>query len=119
MPLSFFYLAQIARESGRLDEAVKALRQAVALDPDNTEAVALLGASLTQSGQAAEASRMLETDQRTHDPDVEVLTSHALAFATMGRSKDALATLARARELDSSNAMLFVSTATVLLMAGD
>ena len=37
----------------------------------------------------------------------------------MGRSKDALATLARARELDSSNAMLFVSTATVLLMAGD
>ena len=119
MPLSFLYLAQIERESGRLDEAVKALRQVVALDPDNTEAVALLGASLTQSGQAAEASRMLETYERTHEADVEVLTSHALAFATMGRSKDALATLARARELDSSNAMLFVSTATVLLMAGD
>ena len=36
MPLSFFYLAQIERERGNLDEAVKALRQAVALDPDNS-----------------------------------------------------------------------------------
>jgi arylsulfatase A-like enzyme/Flp pilus assembly protein TadD len=119
MPLSFVYLAQIERERGNLVEAVKALRQAVALDPNDTAAVALLGASLTQAGQPAEAVAMLETYARNHDPDVEVFTSYALALARIGRSKDALGILARARELDPSNAMLLVNTATVLLMAGD
>ena len=60
MPLSFFYLAHIERERGNLKEAVDALRKAVALAPDNAEAVALLGAYLTQAGQAAEAAAMLE-----------------------------------------------------------
>jgi Flp pilus assembly protein TadD len=119
MPLSYFYLAQIARETGDLKEAVEALRLAVALTPDNAEAVALLGASLTQAGQAAEAAALLERYERYHDPDVEVLTSHALALARLGRTKDALAILTRARELDPSNAMLAVNVATVLLMGGD
>ena len=119
MPLSFFYLAHIERERGNLKEAVDALRKAVALAPDNAEAVALLGAYLTQAGQAAEAAAMLERYERSHDPDVEVLTAHALALGKVGRTKDALATLTRARELDPSNAMLLVDTATVMLMAGD
>ena len=119
MPLSFFYLAQIERDRGNLDEAVKALRQVLALEPNNNEAVALLGASLTQAGQAAEAAALLEAYARAHEPDVEVLTSQAHALARSGRTKDALATLARARELDSSNAMVLVHTATVLLMTGD
>jgi tetratricopeptide (TPR) repeat protein len=119
MPLSFIYLAQIERDRGNLDEAVKALRTVIALEPGNTEAAALLGASLTQAGRPEEASAMLEAYARTREPDVEVLTAHAHALARSGRSREALAALARARELDSSNAMLLVHTATVLLMAGD
>jgi arylsulfatase A-like enzyme/Flp pilus assembly protein TadD len=119
MPLSFFYLAQIERERDNLDEAVKALRQVVALEPNNSEAVALLGASLTQAGRAAEASALLEAYAQTHEPDVEVLTAHAHALARVGRTKDAVATLARARDLDSSNAMLLVHRGTVLMIAGD
>jgi choline-sulfatase len=119
MPLSFLYLGQIAREAGDLNEAIDALRKAVALAPDNAESAALLGASLTQAGQAAEASAILEQYERKHDPDVEVLSTHALALARMGRAKDALATLTRARDLDSSNAMLAVTAGTVNLMAGD
>lgn len=119
MPLSFFYLGQIERERDNLEEAVKALRQVLELEPNNSEAVALLGASLTQAGKPAEASAMLEAYARTHEPDVEVLTSQAHALARIGRTKDALAALARARELDSSNAMLLVHSGTVLMMAGD
>jgi Flp pilus assembly protein TadD len=119
MPLSFLYLAHIERDRGNLGEAVNALRQAVALQPDNTEAVALLGAYLTQAGQASEAAALLEAYQRNHEPDVDLLTAHAMALARIGRSQDALATLARARDVDSSNAALLVHSATVLLMAGD
>jgi arylsulfatase A-like enzyme/Flp pilus assembly protein TadD len=119
MPLSFLYLAQIERERGQLDSAVEALRKAVALASENAEMVALLGAYLTQAGKAVEATAALERYERNHEPDVEVLTSHALALAKLGRSKDALAVLGRARDLDPSNAMLLVNTATVLLMSGN
>jgi arylsulfatase A-like enzyme/Tfp pilus assembly protein PilF len=120
MPVSYMYLAHIERERGRLAAAVDALRRAVALAPDNAEMAALYGAYLTQAGRPAEASAMLEQYEQRHGAgDVEVLTSHALAQATAGRTVDAIATLQRAREVDPSNAMLAVNAGTVRLMAGD
>jgi arylsulfatase A-like enzyme/Tfp pilus assembly protein PilF len=119
MPLSYLYLAHIERERGQLDSGVEALRRAVDLAPDNAEAVALLGAYLTQAGKAAEASVTLERYERNHEPDVEVLTSHGLALAKLGRTQDALAILEQARQLDSSNAMLLVHDATIRLMGSD
>jgi arylsulfatase A-like enzyme/Flp pilus assembly protein TadD len=116
MALSLFYLAHLERESGDLESAVRTLKKAVALAPENTEAVALLGAYLTQAGHASEAVELLD---RVNGDDIEVMTSRALALARLGRSQDALATLARARDLDPSNAQLLTQTGTVQLMAGD
>ena len=57
MPLTLFHLAHLERESGNLEGAIDALRKAVAIVPDNSETVAMLGGYLTQAGRAGEASR--------------------------------------------------------------
>jgi arylsulfatase A-like enzyme/Flp pilus assembly protein TadD len=117
MSVSLLALAHLERERGNLDAAVEALRKAVALDPDDTVAAALLGATLTQAGRAPEAAALLEPYAGRGDPDVDVLVARALALAKLGRTSEALATLARAGEVEPSNAMVLVDAGTVHLMA--
>lgn len=52
-------------------------------------------------------------------PDPEVLRSLALALGRLGRGKEAVATLARARVFDPQNVQLLVDLGTVHLMAGE
>ena len=77
MPLTLFHLAQLERENGNLDGAIDALRKAVAIVPDNSETVAMLGAYLTQAGRPAEAVALLDPFARRENADVEVLTARA------------------------------------------
>ena len=117
MAVSLLHLAHLERESGNLGAAVDALRQALALDPGDTEVASLLGGYLAQAGRAREAADLLEPYAARADPDVQVLVARALALAKLGRPQEALATLARAREADPGNAMLLVDVGTVHLMA--
>jgi tetratricopeptide (TPR) repeat protein len=119
MPVSLLYLAQLEREQGNLGAAVEALRMAVALDPDDTTAVALLGACLTQAGRADQAAELLRPYAQGEAPDLDVLTTRSLALARLGRFPDAFTTLARAREIDPSSAMALLTTGTVHLMNDD
>jgi arylsulfatase A-like enzyme/Tfp pilus assembly protein PilF len=119
MAISLLYLAHLERESGDLNAGVAALRKAVALSPEDTTAAALLGGYLTQAGRPQEATGLLEPYARQPEPDVDVLVAHALALASLGRSQDALASLARARQIVPANAMLLVDVGTVRLMGGD
>jgi arylsulfatase A-like enzyme/Flp pilus assembly protein TadD len=119
MPLTLFHLAQLEKESGNLREGIQALRKAIALVPDNTETVAMLGAFLTQDGQAAEAVALLDPFARGQNADVDVLTARAIALAKLGRFDEALSDLSRAQAQDASNARLLVDTGTIHLMAGD
>lgn len=118
-PLWLLHLALLERESGNLAAGIEALRAAVALDPEDSESVALLGAYLTEAGRAREAADLLDPHARRPDAALEVLTTRALALARLGRTADALDTLATARERDRSNAMTVVEIGTVHLMAGD
>jgi choline-sulfatase len=118
-PLWLLHLALLERESGNLPAGIDALRRVVALSPNDSEALSLLGAYLTEAGRAPEAADLLEAHASRADAALEVLTTRALALARSGRPGDALATLAAARERDPSNAMIVVETATVHLMAGD
>lgn len=119
MPLTLFHLAHLEREGGNLREGIQALRKAVALVPDNTEAAVMLGAYLTQDGQAAEAVELLDPFARGQTADPDVLSARAIALAKLGRFTDALADVSRAREEDPSNGRLLVETGTIHLMAGD
>jgi arylsulfatase A-like enzyme/Flp pilus assembly protein TadD len=119
MALSLLYLAQLEREKGNLQGAVRALERAAALNPADPVSLSLLGAYLTQAGRAREAATLLEPGARRSSPDIEVLGAYALALAKLGRGSESLAALARARETDPSNARILVTEGTVHMMAND
>ena len=118
MPLTLYHLAHLEREKGNLDAAIDALRQAVAIVPDNAETVAMLGAYLTQAGRAPEAIALLDPFARRESVDAEILTSRALALAKVRRFDEAVAALSRASSVDPSNARLLLEMGTIHLLAG-
>ena len=118
MPLTLFHLAQLERENGNLENAIDALRKAIAIAPANVEMVGMLGASLTQAGRPAEAVALLDPFARDEHADLEVLTARAIALAKLRRFDDALASLSRASSEDPSNGRLLLEAGTVHLMAG-
>jgi arylsulfatase A-like enzyme/cytochrome c-type biogenesis protein CcmH/NrfG len=117
MPLAWLELAQLQRETGDVKSAIASLTHAHEIDPSNVQAAALLGASLTQDGRAAEAVATLEPLARTPDADVEILRTLALAKARGGSADEALHLLERARAANSNNPQVFVDEATVDLIA--
>jgi arylsulfatase A-like enzyme/Flp pilus assembly protein TadD len=119
MPLSYLQLAYLERRRGRLDAAVAATRKAVDLRPLDAESVSLHAVYLIEAGRPADALAFLEPYAKNVAPDLDVLTAVGMAQARTGRREEALATFARARQLDPSNAMVLVNAGTVHLMGGD
>jgi Flp pilus assembly protein TadD len=119
MSVSLLHLAHLLRESGDLGAAVEALRKAVALNPEDPTAVALLGAYLTQEGKPVEAVELLGPYARRADADLDVQVAYGIALARRGRRQEALAALGRAHDLAPRNAMVVVDLGTIHLMTGD
>lgn len=117
MPLAWLEVAELQRERGDLQGAIDALRRASDIDPANAQVAALLGASLTQNGRAAEAVTALEPFTQGTDADVEILRTLALAKARTGRTDEALQLLQRAHTAAPDEAQIFVDEATIDLMA--
>jgi arylsulfatase A-like enzyme/Flp pilus assembly protein TadD len=117
MRVAWMTLAQIQRDSGRLDDAIGSLRRAHALGPEDPQTTALLGTYLTERGSAAEAVAVLTPAATGDAADLQVLVALALAQARSGRTGEAVATLERARTSQPANAMLLVNLGTVHLMA--
>ena len=120
MRVALLQLAHLEREAGNLPAAIWALQRALELNPDDSEAASLLGASLTAANRPRDAIELLQpyAARRGADVDVQVLVALALAQSRAGRADDGLATLDRARAQDPSNAMLLVDVGTLQLMAG-
>jgi arylsulfatase A-like enzyme/Flp pilus assembly protein TadD len=119
MPIALTHLAFLYREEGDLPAATVALRRAVALNPENLDVVALLGAYLIEGGRPKEALAFLEPYQKRPEPDLDVLVAYGMASAALGRAGEALAVFERARSLDPSSGMALVNIGTVYLMGGD
>jgi arylsulfatase A-like enzyme/Tfp pilus assembly protein PilF len=122
MIVSLIELAHLERESGNMPQAIDALRKAVAVNPDEPQALSLLIAYLTQSGKAREAAELSMKYVNRSDGaglDVQVLGAGALALAAAGKQADAVAALTKARAQEPGNAMLIVETGTVFAIAGD
>ncbi len=112
-------LAQLAFDDGDLAGAVAAAQAALALQPANAEAAALLGGYLGESGRYREAVELLLPFSRRANPDLDVLSMLGSALGQSGRRAEALEVLEKARQLDSSNALVLVNLGTVHLLAHD
>ncbi len=119
MSLVFTHLAFLYRQKGDFAAAVNAGRRALALNPEDTEAVALIGAYLVEAGRPKEALKLLEPYAKRAEPDPDVLTSRGMALAALGETQAALETFEWARALAPANAMNLVNIGTTYLMAGD
>jgi arylsulfatase A-like enzyme/tetratricopeptide (TPR) repeat protein len=119
MPLVYTHLAFLYRQKGDLRAAVEAVRQALALKPDDTDAASLLGGYLVEAGRPKEAVRVLAPYAGRAEPDPDVLTARGMALAALGETKEALATFERARGISPGNPMNLVNIGTTHLMAGD
>jgi arylsulfatase A-like enzyme/Tfp pilus assembly protein PilF len=119
MPLVYTHLAFFYRERGDLKSAVEAARTAVRLNPDDTDAVGLLGGYLVEAGRAKEALAATDPFAKGPTPDTDVLTARGMALATLGDTKGALETFERARAIAPGNPIHLVNIGTTYLMAGD
>ncbi len=102
MPLALQHLAFLQRESGDLEDAVATLKRAIALNPEDTDTAALLGAYLNESGRAREAAAVLAVYAERKDPDLDVLMARDRALA-----------------IDPSNAAAKANLGTVSLAIND
>jgi arylsulfatase A-like enzyme/Flp pilus assembly protein TadD len=112
-------LAYLERSRGNLPAAVAAARHAVALKPLDAEAVALLGAYLTESGQPKEAVKALEPYVKVGAVDFDVLTALGLARSALGQVELARETFIAAREIDPTNGLASANLGVLELMAGN
>jgi tetratricopeptide (TPR) repeat protein len=119
MAISWLHLAHLERETGNLPGGIDALEKAAALNPDDVEALGLLGAYLTEAGRAREAVERLASSAELEGADIGVLVSYALALARTGEIQKATAVLVRAHAIDPSDAMLHVHRGTVELIGNN
>ena len=111
-------LAYLERTRGNLPGAAAAAKRAVELKPLDGEAVALLGAYLTEMGRPAEAIKYLEPYSRAGAVNFDVLTALGLARSALGRIDAAREAFVAARTFDPSNGMAYANLGVLELMAG-
>jgi Flp pilus assembly protein TadD len=75
MRVAWMTLAQIQRDRRELDAAIVSMRRAHALGPQDPQSTSLLGAYLTERGQAVEAVALLSRAASVEQPDLQVLAS--------------------------------------------
>ena len=112
-------LAYLERARGNLRGAVAAAKRAVELKPLDGEAVALLGAYLTEMGQPREALKYLDPYARAGGVNFDVLTALGLARAELGQVDAAREALVAARAADPSNGLAVANLGVLELMAGN
>jgi choline-sulfatase len=118
MPQALHYLAHLEWQLGQREAAVEAAQRALSLNTDNTEVASRLGYYLAQSGRSAEAATLLEPYARRRDPDVDVVTALAVAYASSGRAKDAIAAFDRLLAIDPTNAMALLNKGRICVQSG-
>jgi arylsulfatase A-like enzyme/Flp pilus assembly protein TadD len=96
-------LAFVLQQDEQIREAIRVLSGLVA-DGDGSESVKVqLALLLTDTGHAADAAKLLETDaQKTTNPDL--LNAYGVALDGSGKSQDAIGQFLRALEIDPNNA---------------
>ncbi len=88
------------QRQGRLDEAERGYRAIVDSEPDNTDAVFMLGVVRRLRGDAVEAEQCFERVLQAHPKEADLHLHLAAARAMLGKMAEARAGYARAIELN-------------------
>ncbi len=91
-----------ALKQGKLDEAVRAFRQALELDPENTKVLALLGLTLFRGNQFADARPIYEQLVELASTDASHRLNLGLVYLKLGEGDLAIHALEASRALDPS-----------------
>ncbi|MGH6878516.1 MAG: BTAD domain-containing putative transcriptional regulator [Rhizomicrobium sp.] len=101
-----------------MEKSVRAAAQrALALDPNNGEALAVL-AQITPSTQLPEIDRLFERSLRSEPNNTQLLNWYGLFLIDVGRNRDALDELTRAYEMDRVTPAVATTLVIALLETG-
>jgi Tfp pilus assembly protein PilF len=116
-PAIYNDLGFVLERQGLPDEAAKAYREAVKLDPDSASAQYNLGSSLARSGNFAEAENHLRRALKK-SPNSQTYTGLGIVLWQLGRADEAIANLQAAIEADPTNATARQKLAEIQASAG-
>jgi tetratricopeptide (TPR) repeat protein len=88
-PLAWETLGALATKAGRLEEGIACYHRALALKPDDREALVSLGGLMTESGRPDEATRFLEAVLALKD-DAGAHNNLGYALSALGRLPEAM-----------------------------
>ncbi len=110
--------ARTAHIEGALAQAEKLYEKVLKRDPNNFDALHLLGFLNHQNGRTAEALLFLTAAIARNDRSAEAYSNHALVLHELGRIQDALASYHRALAIEPDNVDLLNTYAVALLDLG-
>ena len=102
----------------RPTDAIDCFRQAVQIDPQDTEAHNYLGVTLARLGRYAEAAAQFEFLARDNPDNATARMNLGSALARQGRVGEAVEPILRAIELDSNSAAALIETVETLRLKG-
>jgi tetratricopeptide (TPR) repeat protein len=106
-------------QSGRLGEAEAALRRIVSAEPQRSEALELLGATLSSMGRFAEALEWLERARAARPASASIRHNRARVLDILGRHAEALEEARKAVELKPDLHPSWNLLGRLLSLAGD
>jgi tetratricopeptide (TPR) repeat protein len=106
-------------ERGRLSEAIDAYRGLLAYEPNNSDALHLLGIALGRTDRPREAYEALAAAARLQDDNPYIHTNLGHALSTLGRDAEALSAYQRALELKGDFAPAFHAQGRAQLRLGE
>ncbi|MFN0185757.1 MAG: methyltransferase domain-containing protein [Aquabacterium sp.] len=113
------FLAGVAAfESGRLDDAVVALEEALALAPGRPSVLVNLAATRLAQGLPELAQPLLEQALAAEPADAQAWCHHALALVALGRDGDSIASFDRSLALPDAPAAAAIQRALALRRQG-
>lgn len=102
-------------ERGQLGEAQRLYQGVLAIDPDNAEALLLLGSACDQCGDSVRAEQLFARALRLERRYAWGFANHGLVLVKLGRHEAALAPLEEALRLDAQYAPAHVGHGNALL----
>jgi arylsulfatase A-like enzyme/tetratricopeptide (TPR) repeat protein len=112
-------LAEAHIASSRYDEAKALLEEALALEPENTRALALMGPLYGRAGDLAAAAKTLEKAVALGETSPEIRRNLALVYSQQGRLPKAIAELQKASEEAPSDASIWFALGNAQLRSGN